>query len=331
MAEREEKNMRKKKNGKLTASLLALTLALTVGGCGSSGEQETSAETAETETNASDTIGSGADMKTEADTPEADDDASSAEETQAKDFQFIDQWITAIGESNTEMTLIIAPHLEESKTVTFSYENVLLDGVPAENWDASGIGTDTFTTEQGVSFPQTLILNTNIDNYSELTIEAAANFDDGTEPYPFSVTYQVSELKRDIEESPAAPSLIHIKEQELYNENGIVITLPEQKLDPSKEPQIHFENNTETTIYLSYMNLTVDDELIQEGAHNTADGGGNAGVLADEEIPVGESLQTAVDSGRDSGEITFVLFITDNQRDPIAEPEITIPYTLIRE
>lgn len=57
-------------------------------------------------------------------------------------------------------------------------------------------------------------------------------------------------------------------------ENGIVITLPEQKLDPSKEPQIHFENNTDVTIYLSYMNLTVDGELIQEGAHNTADGGG---------------------------------------------------------
>lgn len=124
---------------------------------------------------------------------------------------------------------------------------------------------------------------------------------------------------------------VYIKEQELYNADGIVITLPEQKLDPSKEPLIHFENNTETTIYLSYMNLTVDGELIQEGAHNTADGGGYAGASADEEIPVGESLQEAVNSGRESGEISFVLFLTENQRDPLGEAAVTIPYTITAE
>lgn len=278
---------------KLAACLLVFVLALTVAGCGNSNEQE------------------------------------SAEEKQSEDFYFIDQWIAAAGDDSTELTLVIAHNLEESKSVTFSYENVLLDGTPAKNWEAHGRGADTFTTESHTSFPQTLILNTNIDNYSELTIEATANFDDGTEPYPFSVTYQISELEKKIDENAVAAAQIHIEKQELYNAKGIVITLPEQTLDPSEEPQIHFENNTEITMYLSFMDLTIDGELIREGAHNTADGGGPAGASHDEPIPVGDSLQAAVDSGRESGEITFVLFLTENQYDPYGEARVIIPYTII--
>lgn len=319
---------------KRTKKFLALTLllsALITVGCGSGGEQETAAETPETD--ASETIGAGTGENTELDVPEADSDTETGKETETTDFSFIDEWITSIEDNKTELTLIIAHHIKEAKSVEFTYQDVLLDGAAAVNWEAHGLGADTFTIDPNAfqSFPQTLVLGTNIDDYSELTVHAVANFDDGTEPYPFSATFQINEMERNIEEKAPASAEIYIEEQELYNANGIVITLPEQKLDPSKEPQIHFENNTEVTIYLSYMNLTVDGELIREGAHNTADGGGNAGVSADEEIPVGESLQTAVDSGRDSGEITFVLFITENQYDPIAEPEITIPYTVITE
>lgn len=60
-----------KKYRKLLTCLFALTLAFSAVGCGSSKEQEATAEAAETGTAASETIASGADMNTELDTEDA--------------------------------------------------------------------------------------------------------------------------------------------------------------------------------------------------------------------------------------------------------------------
>lgn len=323
--------MRKKKIKKLTACLLTFALALTTAGCGSKEEQKTTAEsteTKETETNDSEAIGSGTDMNTDLDAEEMEKDVESSEKEELKDFQFINQWITAIGDDNTELYLKIGHHLEETKRVEFSYEDVLLDGVSAESWDAQGYGgANTVTTKPAMWFPQTLTLNTNIDNYSELTIEATANFDDGTEPYPFSVTYQISELERKIDESSKV-SFVHIEEQELYNENGIIVTIPEQKQEFSAytELELHFESSIDHEMYVSFLNVMINGELIAEGRISNAD----------TTLSLGESnsslyLGDSIDSDIESGKITFVLFITEDQRNPFAEPEITIPYTVIKE
>ena len=55
-----------------------------------------------------------------------------------------------------------------------------------------------FVTESEMGFSQTLTLGVNIENYSELTIQGTAAYDDGTEPYLFSGTFQISELERRI-------------------------------------------------------------------------------------------------------------------------------------
>lgn len=216
-----------KKSKKFLALALLVPVLITFG-CGSSGEQEKAAETgAETaEADASEIVGAGTGENTELDVSEADNDTETEKETETIDFAFIDEWITSIEDNKTELTLIITHHIKEAKSVEFTYQDVLLDGVTVENWEAHGRGADTFTIDPNAfqSFPQTLTLGTNIDNFSELTVHATANFDDGTEPYPFSATFQINELERKIEEKAATSSKgIYLEEQELYNDNGVII------------------------------------------------------------------------------------------------------------
>lgn len=324
--------MRKKKIKKLTACLLALALTLTATSCGNSEEQEADAGTAET--NASENIGSEKAIDANLEVPKTDTSAEPAEKKQIPDFELVELWSVYAENDKTELTLIFSHHLDEVKSVTFSCQDVLLDGVSAGSWETYGFSAENYMTEPDLYFSQALILDTNIYDYSELTMQLTAEFDDGTKPYPFSATCQISEIEKREKVDPSGPSVtpvIVMAEQELYNANGIVITLPEQKLDPNEEPKIHFESSNGAMMYLSFMNLTVDGELIREGAHNTSDSAVSAGDSFDDTLPVGESLLAAVDSGRESGEISFVLFFTENQHDTFDEAAVTIPYTIIEE
>lgn len=187
---------------KYIALALMLAFAITMVGCGDTGEQEETAETG-----ASETIGAGMDANTELDVSETDAGMEIGEEKKPKDFMFILPWITSMEEDKTEITLSVAHHLKESKSVEFSYQDVLLDGVAVENWKVQGQGGETsFTTEPDMLIWQIFDLNVNIEDYSELTVHATANFDDGTEPYPFSATFQISEMERRIEEKAEIPT-----------------------------------------------------------------------------------------------------------------------------
>lgn len=233
-------------------ALALLLLAFTVTGCGNDKEQDAAADRAET--GASDTISAGGAEGTGLDVSETDAD-NTAEEKGSTDFAFTDEWITSIEDGKTELTLIITHHIKEAKTVEFTYQEVFLDGVAAENWEAQGRGATAFTIDPDApqSFPQTLTLGANIDDYSELTINATANFDDGTGPYPFSVTYRISELERKIEESAATNSgEAYVDEQELYNDNGVIITLTGIEVEEDVEGEF---GSDRITLTLNYNNI----------------------------------------------------------------------------
>ena len=123
----------------------------------------------------------------------------SSGEKKLKDFVFIPLWLTSIQEDETKLDLLIGHHLEEVKSVEISYQDVLLDGVAVEHWEVrSPEGVTVFATEPDMGFSQTLTLGVNIEKYTELTLSATASYNDGTEPYPFSATFQISELERRI-------------------------------------------------------------------------------------------------------------------------------------
>lgn len=219
------------KRSRKVLALALLVPTLIMAACGSGGEQaetaETSTETAETAD--LETIGAGADETAEPGNTEEDSGTETVEKPEATDFSFIEGWITSVEEDKTELTLIIAHHMKEAKSVEFTYQEVLLDGTAAENWEAHGRGADTFTIDPNAfqSFPQTLVLGTNIDNYSELTVNATANFDDGTELYPFSATFRISEMERKIEEKTvtAASDEISFTFGDQGSEKEVLLTL----------------------------------------------------------------------------------------------------------
>ena len=194
----------------------------------------------------------------------------------------------------------------------FTYQDVLLDGVAAENWEAQGRGQSTFTIDPNnfQSFPQTLVLGANIDHYSELTIHATANFEDGTEPYPFSATFQVSELDRKIKEKVAAVSdEILIEEQEIYNADGILVTVPAQTVSDKDGFSIHVENNTDDSMVFYYENVTVNGVLLQERRQTYPDmtaPGWDLDVYIDFMNSDGENTEK-MQRDIKSGEISFTL------------------------
>lgn len=336
-----------KQTKKLIACLLVLALALVSVGCGSSKEQTAATKLEETEANASESIGAGKDESTELNSSDTKEDTEPAEEKERKDFQFIDQKIVFAEDHESKLTLIIAHHLDQVKSVEFSYQEILLDGIPAENWEAQGLGADTFTTEPGGCFPQTLVLAANIDDYSELTIQATANFDDGTEPYPFSVTYQISDLARSegsnsSGQTQSGDPIVAFTSQDLYSANGLTVTIPEQTLKALytdvegrhyQEPLLHFENQSEDYLFIRFVDMSINGEatgISDAFGDDYYDAAPAAGETCDQCITLGDALLAAVDSGADSGEITLTLYISKDMETALDEAEITIPFTIAK-
>lgn len=170
---------------KRAKKLVALALLLTVLGAVGCGKAPNSVQGS---------IGAGPSNGTEAAAPE-----SSPETKKLKDFVIIPLWITSIQPTETKLNLLIGHHLQSVKSVEISYQDVLLDGVSVEDWNIQNQeGEEVFVTEPEMGFSQTLTLGADIENYSELTIQGTAAYDDGTEPYLFSGTFQISELERRI-------------------------------------------------------------------------------------------------------------------------------------
>lgn len=308
---------------KNTKKAMALLLAgiMAFGGCGNGNDGE--GQEADSES-----IGLGADVDTEPDTaPE-------------EPLQSItDLMISYVDGEESTISPMIMNYSEES--VEAALQGFLLDGVAVEDWHVSeNAPLDTYNPDS-VSFPLDpstgrclpIALNANIYEYSEITVLASVIFTDGRDPLPLSATFQISELERPEDREPIQSSgaKIHIEAQELYNADGIVVTVPEQTLQNSHEPEIHLENSNDFGMYLSFMSLTVDGELIQEGSHNTSDAFVSASGSSDSVLPVSEILFDTVYSGKESGEITFMLFLTENQSETFGETAVTIPYTITSE
>lgn len=321
-----------KKSKKLLTCLFALMLTFAIAGCRSSKEQEAAAETTEAGTLADINSGTSVDTAIGAENVTAETTVGTGNAAEETTIPLMDALtVTAAkieteGDNQTTIYLNVENTSEKDIRLT-EWLSVTLDGqkIPENSWSTGGSG---FRIDAGCTLDDHITINQPVTDSKEAVLEANLKYlgSDDTEPVKIIVSLE------DINKSAIqAHKTITIEEQELYNANGIVVTLPEQKLDTSEEPKIHFENNSGNTMYFSFMDLTVDGELIREGAHNTSDSVALVGDSSDDPLPVGESLQDAVDSGRESGEISFVLFITENQRDTFGEAVVNIPYTIIEE
>lgn len=329
--------MKQNKNvGKLLACLLALALSCAAAGCGNGndGEGQDADAMAEADSQTPESIGAGADVDTELNTePEKEDE---------EPLQCIDNvLVSESGDSTSTICPTISNFAEES--VEASLLGFLLDGVAVDDWHVSeNMPLDTydpetvsFTLDPGTGRNLPIVLNVNIYDYTELTVQASVTSADGKEQIPLSATFLTSELLKledmEVASTGSSDPVMHIEAQELYNADGIVVTVPEQTLQYSYEPEIHLENSNDFDLYISFMNLTVDGNLIQEGSHNTSDAFVSASGSSDSGLPVKETLYDIVYSGTESGEIAFVLFLTENQNETFGETAVTIPYTITRE
>lgn len=180
---------------KYIALALMLAFAVTMVGCGDSGnneEQETVETGAEaTEIDDSEMIGAGVDVNTELDM-----------ETE-KPHYFIsdDIMILHYGDSILSIVPTIMNRSEES--VEASWQGFLLDGAAVDWHVEEHIPPDTYDPDT-VSFPLEpnsgrslgVVLDADIFEHSELTVQALIRFNDGREPLPVSAIFQISELEQ---------------------------------------------------------------------------------------------------------------------------------------
>lgn len=346
--------MKKKTIKKLAACLLALALALASAGCGSGKEQGAAAgaeaDASEavgsgTEADASESIGNGADAETTLDIPESEADTE-ADKKQARKDQYInDAWISD-KEGMTSIGVEIVNVGEES--VEILCHDFLFDGAAVAGWEPS---EPAFTLEPmtGRGLGDIILMDIPIDEftskYSELTIQATVTSADGEEREPVIATYQISELVRSQDSnSSAQPQAgdITFTSQELYNANGLTVTVPEQTLKALytdveglhyQEPLLHFENQSEDYLFIRFVDTSVNGEAVgirDAFGDDYYDATPDAGEACDQYITLGDALIAAVDSDADSGEITLTLYISEDMETALDEAEITIPFTITK-
>ena len=77
------------------------------------------------------------------------------------------------------------------------------------------------------------------------------------------------------------------------------------------------------------MNVLFNEELAYEGAPGLSNMILDPGKSDSEEIYLGDGLVTKMlDSDTENGNISFTLFFTENQRDALADPTITVPISV---
>lgn len=149
----------------------------------------------------------------------------------------------------------------------------------------------------------------------------------------FEMTVPVAEVNartnREHESEQAEEKkVLFIEEQEIYNDNGLYAIIPEQELTESGL-QISIENNSDRFICISFMNVLFNEELAYEGAPGLSNMILDPGKSDSEEIYLGDGLVTKMlDSDTENGNISFTLFFTENQRDALADPTITVPISV---
>lgn len=346
--------MKKETTKKLAACLLAFALVFTAAGCGG-GEQGAAAgaEAGASETagsgaaDASESIGNGADADTTLDVPESEADTEADEEQVSRDIFISEAWVND-KEGMTPIGVSICNHGEES--VEILYHDFLFDGAAVEGWEPS---EPAFTLEpmtgRGL---EVMLLDISTEEftskYSELTIQATVTSADGEELEPIIATYQISELVQSEDNSSPAqpqpqPGDITFTSQELYNANGLTVTIPEQTLKALytdaeglhyQEPLLHFENQSEDYLFIRFVDTSVNGEAVgirDAFGDDYYDVTPDAGEACDQYITLGDTLITAVDSGADSGEITLTLYISEDMETALDEAEITIPFAIVKE
>lgn len=140
--------------------------------------------------------------------------------------------------------------------------------------------------------------------------------------------------------APASDPVIHIAEQEIYNANGLFITVPEQTLGVGSGlegivyqlPKLHFENQRDERVFISYLDVTVNGQTVYEGSRDTYfDAVPEAGETLDADLAVVNGLKDAVDSGSNSGEISFTLYLSVDMETALDEASVTIPFAVAAE
>lgn len=332
-----------KRTKKFLALALLLSALITVG-CGSGGEQEAAAGTSGTEAGTSEMIGAGTGENTELDVPEAgtgdaesDGKSDGTENTDGervssnKDMYIFLTNLELDGSKGTAYLHIV--NRTEDSTISVTIDEVRIDGRESE-WQSDGItvaGGETGDMAVHFSKPDSGDDLQELSECAYIRFGAAAPGLYGKEDAHVSFYVKGDkEIAEEIDKTMSKTKIeVYVEEQELYNANGIVITIPEQTISPSTYPTFHLECQYDHGLYYSFLDLKVDGELIAKGSHSNADGEIYPAEPSDDPIPV--DFLAAVESGRDSGEITFVLDIWDDIMTSIDKPEITISYRIVTE
>lgn len=149
----------------------------------------------------------------------------------------------------------------------------------------------------------------------------------------FEMTVPVAEVNartnREHESEQAEEKkVLFIEEQEIYNDNGLYAIIPEQELNGGAL-QISIENKRGSSICISFMNVLFNGDLVYEGSRNGSDMVLNADEADSGWIYLEDGLVTKMlESGTENGNISFTLFFTENQRDALADPTITVPISV---
>lgn len=275
---------------KMLAAMLALTLVASMTGC--SGSEKAASE-------------------------------PSTETEQEKELVYVyDAWIFSANEDQSELVVGVQNDSEESVTVT--YQEFLLDDKAVEDWEAT---ENPIALESMSGRGQPIYLNGNIDCYSEVTIQALVQSDDKTEEKTITATFKISELERKEDKEPASTDssdVFFVEAQEVYNENGVCVSVPEQKI--SEYVDFTIECNWELGAGVGVREVYVNEELVY-----TDDMQPNANQFGPNDpykqsAHLGENgYETLRNSTSETNEISFNLIVEDPWQEQVENITVTVP------
>ena len=307
------------KRSKKFLGLALLLPMLATAGCGNGGKQEAAANTA------AETIGAKADENPEPDALETesgtkDEKADRAEKAEGKRVSSNKDmyiYLTNLELDDEEGTAYLRLlNRTKDRTISVTVDKVRIDSMDGE-WQSDEVtlaGGESKDTVVHFSRPNFGDDGKTLSECAYIKFSAAAPGLYGEENV--HVTFYVKgdkELAKAIDESAAASavdtSVILIEEQMIYNENGIVVTVPAQTVSDKDGFSVHIENNTDDTMFFYYENVTVNGVLLQERRQTYPDmtaPGWDLDVYIDFMNSDGENTEK-MQRDIKSGEISFTL------------------------
>lgn len=325
---------------RLLTAMLALSLVLSMAGCAASNDKEGS-ETSESsltpsvdvKTDGTETVG-GTGTTTELDN------------------------ILKVAPSKVEMEdgfrLVVyldVENISKSENLVVDWVNVSLDGVALGDrsiqeandgkTDVSGWSPDTWTShvKAGEKCTQIIYIVYPPDKCDEIEIDMSVTNKKQSTSEAASVTvsladFDISNAHSTSPEQSESKSTISIEEQEVYNNNGVRVTVPEQELYKVLPSTVIENNMVDFTIECDWKygaGLAVREVYINGKLVNEEDRDPNANQFGNNEpyqfgAYLGENgVQMLLESGSEANEVSINIFVEDPWKERSEEITVVIP------